>query len=309
MNPEIEKSKAFVSRLLSNPAISMFTPLQKEEQIIQFLHVNAAQLFPTLSSQNFFPGKNWNQIFSIMLEGLFAVVDTPLMSELQDIINTKINLTFISYLRQQHVSHEKVKAQIFSFLASLLKKNDARRDFTGPYSAISYGVIGKYVEELFNNHSYGHFELTKVQRLRMGKEEIKHMIFLTLLLKPAIHIMAAEGVGSQQERQNGVVQGQFAEKVLVVLKKQLMLLPEQLLKSIVHTSLSFSENRFIEATARISAVFASRCKSYHPNMSVDRGADTPDKSWLNIARRNYKFYGFDIKLLDEFYKIAAENGW
>jgi hypothetical protein len=42
---------------------------------------------------------------------------------------------------------------------------------------------------------------------------------------------------------------------------------------------------------------------------VDRGADTPDKSWFSIARRNFKFYGYDVKMIDEFYKIAAENGW
>jgi hypothetical protein len=52
-----------------------------------------------------------------------------------------------------------------------------------------------------------------------------------------------------------------------------------------------------------------RCKHYKPYTKVDRGAETPDKSWFNIARRNYKYYGFDIKMLDEFYKIAAENNW
>ena len=45
------------------------------------------------------------------------------------------------------------------------------------------------------------------------------------------------------------------------------------------------------------------------NTRVDRGAESPDKSWFSIARRNYKFYGFDIKMLDELYKTAAENGW
>jgi hypothetical protein len=42
---------------------------------------------------------------------------------------------------------------------------------------------------------------------------------------------------------------------------------------------------------------------------VDRGANGPDSSWFSVARRNYKYYGFDIKMLDELYRIAADNGW
>ena len=48
---------------------------------------------------------------------------------------------------------------------------------------------------------------------------------------------------------------------------------------------------------------------FKANVKVDRGADTPDKSWFNIARKNSRFFGFDDKMLEELYKIAAENGW
>jgi hypothetical protein len=86
-------------------------------------------------------------------------------------------------------------------------------------------------------------------------------------------------------------------------------LPEEVLKSAVNSNVSFFENKFIEATARLTALFAARCRIYNPTVTVDRGADTPDKSWFSIARRNFKFYGYDVKMIDEFYKIAAENGW
>jgi hypothetical protein len=106
-----------------------------------------------------------------------------------------------------------------------------------------------------------------------------------------------------------MVQNQFAEKVMGVLSKELKVLPEPVLKSAVHASVSFNDNRFIEATSRLAAVLSARSRNYQAGIKVDRGADSPDKSWLSTARRNYKFYGFDIKLLDELYKIAAENVW
>ena len=44
-------------------------------------------------------------------------------------------------------------------------------------------------------------------------------------------------------------------------------------------------------------------------MKIDRGAETSDKSWFNVARRNYKFYGYDLDMLVELHSISAENGW
>ena len=82
-----------------------------------------------------------------------------------------------------------------------------------------------------------------------------------------------------------------------------------MLKSAVDANVSFNEHHVLEATARLSAIFSARARNYQPDLKVDRGADSPDKSWLNVARRNYKFYGFDVKMLDELYKIAAENMW
>ena len=85
MNTESQKAQAFVGRLLQNPALNGFSFLQQEEQIIQFLHGNAAQLAPTLSSSQFFPGKNWNQIFSLLINTLYQVTDSHLVPDIQSI--------------------------------------------------------------------------------------------------------------------------------------------------------------------------------------------------------------------------------
>ena len=169
-------------------------------------------------------------------------------------------------------------------------------------------MVDRYLQEVFERKTYIHFELTKVQRLRLGKDEIRNFVDLNLLLKPVVHLISSSSQ-SQQDRATGMVQNQFAEKVFDSIKKELNLVPEPVLKSVVHASVSFNDNRFIEATARLSAILSARSRIYHPNIKVDRGADSPDKSWFSTARRNYKFYGFDVKMLDELYKIAAENVW
>ena len=142
----------------------------------------------------------------------------------------------------------------------------------------------------------------------MDKEEIGHFLDLNLLLKPVVYLISSGGQ-ALRDRATGMVRNQFAEKACDVLKKDLRSVPEAVLKSIVHASVSFNDNRFIEATARLTSILSTRARNYHPNIEVDRGADSPDKSWLSTARRNYRFYGFDVKMLEEMYKIAAENTW
>ncbi|TVR67784.1 MAG: hypothetical protein EA427_12560 [Spirochaetaceae bacterium] len=306
MNSDSVKAKAFIARLLQNPALKGFSALQQEEQIIQFLHANAAQLAPTLSSGQFFPGKNWSQIFSLLVGALYGTINDVLTPDLEKIVS-RLNFTFIQLMQQTRLEQEKAAAQVGAYLTKLKDKPETRRELTGPFTAAHFGITNRYLEEIFLRKSYIHFELTKVQRLRLGVEEVRHFLDLNLLLKPAVYLFISGSQG--QDRATGMVQNQFAERALSQLGKELKALPEPVLKSVVHGSVSFNDNRFIEATARLSAIFSARGRNYQANVKVDRGADTPDKSWFSTARRNYRFYGFDIKMLDELYKIAAENMW
>lgn len=307
MSTDNDRASAFIARLLSNPALNRFTSLQKEEQILQFLADSQGQLMPTLTSQGFFPGKSWPEIFSILASSLYSTVNTILLPDLKRLLSERIDIGFLSFLGRENVDERKIYDQIETFITGILESNLARRGFTGPYSALAFNFPDAYIDEVYRSRSYVHFELTKVQRLRMSKEEVKSYINTTLLLKVAVYAVGA--VERTRERSASSVPKQFVEKVYPAIAEPLSLLPEQVLRSALDANVSFAENRFIEATSRIAAICAARCRNWQPGMKVDRGADTPDKSWMSIARRNYRFYGFDIKMIDEFYRIAAENGW
>lgn len=308
MSAEQQKATAFVSRLLANPALGSLTPLQREEQIIQFLHANAAQLAPTLSSANFFPGMAWYQIVSLLFDALRGEVDKTFLPSLDEQL-AQLSLSFVTLLRQQAAGSDQVRTQMKSTLHDLAGRMEARRVMTGPQAALRFRIVGRYMDQVWMRRSYIHREITRVQRLQMGKEEVSAMIEATLLLKPIITLVSSGDGGRASEQLTGVIQNQYAEKVFAAARKQLTLCPDELITSAVNANISFVDNRYDEATSRVAAIFAARCRNYQPGVRIDRGADTPDKSWLSIARRNYKFYGFDIKMLDELYSIAAENGW
>ncbi|MBN1696824.1 MAG: hypothetical protein JW881_04865 [Spirochaetales bacterium] len=308
MDIESQKAQAFIKRLLTNPALNHLQALQKEEQIIQFLNLNSQSLLPTLASGQFFPGKDWQQIFNLLYSALLSVINEALFSEI-DALLQKIEFSFVSFLRQTNYPVSQCREQLSGFLKVLLEKQEARKAFIGPFIAVKIGISDRYIEQVFNRREYVHFELLKVQRLKMSKEEIKHFLKVSLLLRASIHLITVSGADLGIGTVSEIVQKSFADKVNQVIIEKLKLLPPEVIKSGVGSNLSFLENSDLETTARISAVFSMRCKNYKHIERVDRGAEYPDKSWFNIARRNYKFYGFDIKVLDEFYKIAAENGW
>ena len=302
----MEKSSAFITRLLQNPALRDLTPLQKEEQIVQFLYLNSSQLYPSLSHPNFFPGMSWAEIVELLHKALFHIVDNDVLPGLRRIVFDQIDFSFVNFLGRSDSSRDHISDQVYEVLVELLKRPATRRALTGPYTAVHFRLAAPYIERIYMRKSYIHFELTKVQRLRMSKDEVRSMVDATLLLKPAVHLASSQ---SEADNVGGLVPARFAERALSQLGTKLSLLPEQAVRSAVNANVSFREHRFVEATSRLASIFASRGRNYRPNVRVDRGADTPDKSWLSIARRNHKFYGFDSKMLDELYSIAAEMGW
>ena len=307
MSVELQKATAFIDRLLMNPALRVNTPLQKEEQILQFLNVNSRQLYPTLSSQAFFPGMTWDKIFRLLLDALYNRVNEKLFPDIERLAGN-LDLSFVGLLRQQNISGESLKKDMIDYLKEMLSNDLVRREFSGVYTSLLYRITDKYVEQCFLRKSYVHFELSKVQKLKMGGDEIKNMIKVSMLLKPAVFQFVVSS-GRAGDFMNNFKQPNFTERVYQAIQKKITGFPDEIIHSAVNSNLSFIDNNRLEATSRISAIINMMCKNLRPEMKQDKGADSAQKSWLSVARRNFRYYGFDIKVIDEFYKIAAENGW
>ncbi len=309
MNVELQKATAFIDRLLSNPTLQQNTPLQKEEQILQFLGVNSRQLYPTLSSQAFFPDLTWDKIYQILTTALYSRINQTLLPQVEGLVMERLDLSFIGLLRQQNISGDSLKNDLNVYIQEMLKNASVRREFSGVYNSLIYKIPDRYIDECFNWKSYIHFELAKVQKLKMGTDEIKNYIKLSLLLKPAVFQFVVPPRAGGQDMTHNFKQPHFMERVFQTIQKKVAGVPEQILHSAVNSNLSFVDNSKLEATARISSIFNTMCRNIRPEMKQDKGADSAQKSWLSVARRNFRYYGFDIKIIDEFYKIAAENGW
>ena len=308
MDADLQKAAAFVNRLLMNPALGEFSPLQKEDQILQFLELNGQQLYATLAA-SVFPGMAWSDMYQRLVEALMAIVDSMIEPELGNMVRTRFDQQFLTHLLTPQVPNvESYCSETLEFLKRILRKNEVRRDFTGPFTAAMFKLTDRYLSTSFERRTYVFVELTKVQKLRMGSEEIKSLVLNSLLLKSSVYLLVTQDPGSARE-DSPVVQGQLVSRAYQTLSTQLRHIPASVLEFALASNTSFIDNPRLAAVSRVAAIFAARGKMYKPMARRDRGADTPDKSWFNIARRNYRYYGFDIKMLDEFYNIAADSGW
>jgi len=309
MSAESQKARDFVRHLLDNPALRNRTSLQKEEQIIAFLDVNEAQLYPTLSSGQFFPGKRWQEIRSLLIGELLKITDESFQAYLRRFVLEQLDLGFTAFLGVRKPPQEEMKTNLLKLDAQVAHKAAGRRALTGSFNALAYQLSEKYIEKIYSSRNYIRFELEKVQRLRMSKEEVKNLIKASLLIGPAAYLLSADGPSMHQMKTWGTIERRAALTIIDALLKRLPNFPRDVIKSGVESNISFLEHSDILTTSRLTTLFSHLAYDYKPDMFIDRGASTPEKSWFSIARKNYRYFGYDIKMVDELYKIAAENGW
>jgi len=309
MSTDNQKAMDFVRHLLDNQALRNRTPLQKEEQIIAFFDLNEQQLYPTLGSEKYFPGASWQDIRTLLISALLQITDESFQAYLRRFILEQLDLSFAAFMGAKNPPQECMKENLLKLAAQVAHKAGGRYALTGSFNALAYRFPDKYIELIYSDRNYIRFELEKVQRLRMSKEEVKNLIKASLLIGPAVYVLSPDAPGVHQTKMRGNLQRRAALKAVETILERLPNYPREIIKSGVESNLSFVEYPDLPATSRMATIFSHLAYDYKPDIHVDRGAASPEKSWFNVARRNYRYFGYDIKMVDELYRIAAENGW
>lgn len=185
----------------------------------------------------------------------------------------------------------------------------SRRALSGSLSAVLADVTDKYIPRIWERRKYTYVEVTKVQRLSLTAQECADLLRFALLVRPAAYLHVMPDVQSGSEAGFAPVQEQALQRAFHGIAAQLAATPPELVQMALRAALPYPATQGLQATARLAAIFALRGRALAPALVVDRGADFPDKSWFNIARRNASWRGLDPRMLDELYSIASENSW
>ena len=105
--------------------------------------------------------------------------------------------------------------------------------------------------------------------------------------------------------------GKTGQYITMLQKELKPLLPDMSCRTMtlaIKSNFNDSMTELDESSSRLLYILSSRFHNYKPT-KVDRGAESPDKSWFAIARKNAKLFGFDKLMIDELYRIAGDNNW
>jgi len=299
----------FVSRMFETPALRALPALQKEEQALQFLRQNGPQLQPLLASVGIAANGGWQETIAALVGEIRSLANGMLETEISQAVQERLHFLFYTSLGASKMPPSSSRQEIAALCRRCANHTVSRRALAGSLSAVLAGIPEKYIPQIWDRRKYSYVEITVVQRLSLKAEECVDLVRFALLVRPAAYLHVRSDVQSGTEAGYAPVQEQALERSFHGLSAQLKSLPPQLIRMALRAALPYPGTQGLEAISRMCAIFALRGRALTPGVLVDRGADSPDKSWFNIARRNATWRGLDPRMLDELYSIASENRW
>ena len=313
---EKQKVKDFVDHLLSNPNIRNEPILIGEGLLLNFIVQNINQLKATFKTPQFFPHLEWNKVLQLILSELFERVTNSILPLIKDFIDSS-EFEFFNKIQGARPYPDKFhKEKLIEFIQSNLKNKDVRYNFNSTVNIFKYKVIEKYITEIFNKRGYLYNELVRVQKNYLESEEYVTYLKVLLLIKNTVYNKISINPDNAEVKINfndclnsPPNLKKFIDGLTVNLRTQLPNITEQSIKLALKSNMRESQTELEDASSRFLYILTSRYQNFKPVTTVDRGAESPDKSWFGIARKNAEYYGYDKRMIEELYRIAGDNNW
>jgi hypothetical protein len=299
----------FASRLLETPALRQLSALQKEEQALNVLRTNGPQLLPVFTSLGLDVSRGWREPAALVSRAVHAGTDALMAAEVSDLLSNRLSLSFFPALTAGRQAPQSAREELRALISRAAAHPVARNALSGSLVIVRSGIIEKYIPRAWERKKYIYVEVSRVQRLAISPADLADLLSFVVLVRPAAYLFVTPGETMEKDTGYSPRQEQYLQKILPGVAAQVPSVPGALLNLGLRSSLAFPGAGNLEATSRLGAIMALRGRGLVPTLVVDRGADSPDKSWFNVQRRNARFHGLDPGMLDELYTIAAENGW
>ena len=299
----------FASRMLDTPALRQLPALQKEAQALQFLQANGPQLRTIFASLGLDASRGWQEPAAQVARAIKAESARSLAADLDALVESRIGFSFYTALAGGRPAPTSARGELRSLLQRAAMHPIARAALAGSVSAARADLIDKYIPQAWERKKYVYVEITRVQRLALAPSAVVDLARFALVMRPAAYLFITPGEKPEKDAGFAPLQESYLLKVLPNIVALLPSIPAPLISMGLRGTLAFPLTPGVEAISRLAAIMALRGRTLAPGLVVDRGADTPDKSWFNVNRKNARWHGLDARMLDELYTIAAENGW
>lgn len=309
---EQEKMSEVVGNLWQNPNLSLSNPVEKENQILALVSQNAPQLQNTFSQPSYFPGKPWDQVLRLLL----TILTEKVIAELDPLISATLEHLYESgvvYEIRNREGFDLEREKFAELLQELCKQKGTRDQVYYSLALARSGKIDDYVPEFIGNRKNIYNQVVRAEKLTFETELVSQYIIFCLLFRPFVWYKYTRGNSTKQmsldsQRTDYRLFSRAAGELAQELAGEGSL-PKSVFATGLESCLNVHEHDEVNGVSRLINIFAHYIVEYNPNQKVERGAETPDKSWFNIHRRSAKYFGFDVRFLDELYQIADARKW
>jgi len=314
---DIKKINDFVDHLIGLPNIKNEPMLIAEGLILNFLVQNTNQLKATFKTPQFFPHLEWNEVIQVLISNLFDRVSNEIVPVFSSFIENT-DFTFLNKIDGpgRNIPQEYHQEQLSNFFSIIFQNKDVRFQLNSAYNIFKYSIVEKYFTEIFKRRESLFNELVRVQKINIECDEYINLIKLVFIIKTAAYIKipySSSGVNSKVNIIDSMKMPgkptKFLNAMSIHVKSLLPNIPERLLNIGLSSNLKESLTEMEFTAARFVFILHARFHNYKPVQRIDRGAESPDKSWFAIARKNADYHGFDKRLLDALYRLAGDNNW
>jgi hypothetical protein len=310
VDPVSDPVSRFAIRLMEAPALRTLPALQKEEQALNVLRSNGPQLIPVFTSLGMGVSRGWREPAALVSRAIRAAADRMMEAEISELLSSRLELSFFPVLSGGRPAPERAREELRGLISRAARHPVARSALSGSLAAARSDIIEKYIPQAIERKKYTYVEISRVQRLSLPPAQLGDLVRFIVLARPAAYLFIATGEIQDREAGYAPLQEQYLSKILPGIGSSAPSFPPAVLALGLRSTLAYQPGATnVEATSRLGAIMAHRGRALGPAVVVDRGADSPDKSWLNVQRRNARWRGLDGKMLDELYTIASENGW
>jgi hypothetical protein len=316
MSEDKQKARDFVDHLFSNPNISSEPPLIAEGLLINFIVQNMNQLKLTFKTPQFFPHLEWNQVLQLILSDLYERVSSEVFPVLDKFFEEMDYDALERISDNSNFPADFQQEKLKGFVRTIIKNKDVRYNLNSTVTMLKSNTIDNYIGEIFNHRGFLFNEITRVQKSNLEIGEYIVFVKILLILRSGAHMkIDSPSLGTRKKlslneaiKMRGKLQNYLGDLVQY-LKQQVPFLSERTITLAVKSNLQMKMTELEEGISRLLFILCTRYHNYKPVGKVDRGAESPDKSWFSVAKKNAEYYGFDKRMLDELYMIAGDNNW
>lgn len=309
MEETASRMAEFVDRLWSSHNLGRASIIQKENNILAFLRDNQPQIQAILRRQEHFPDMDWDEVLRLFLGTLAERVIRALEARVDAAVDQTLRAELLTSFQSEgpiSIRRDDFK----SMIRNLLRGKVMRDQYAAVFDAIGGRFFSRYVPGILRTRGAIYNELVRRDRLtKLDPPLLAAYLGFVALFRPLYFFSPGDNDRNPSNAGSGQPFAVAVGEVEHWLTEQVGQLPERLVRPGIESHLRAQDHPDQSGTARLVSIIVSRAADYDPYQKVDKGAESPDKSWFNIHRRNARYYGFDTLFLNELYGIASEEGW